>query len=81
MSKLTNEHTFTQVLDPFYMGTVYPVIVTKDNGDGTFQGKFDLDKNESSQKDNCAYRLTQLLYMLVIGIFIYSILRNIRIIL
>lgn len=81
MSKLTNEHTFTQVLDPFYMGTVYPVIVTKDNGDGTFQGKFDLDKMNPVKKDNCAYRLTQLLYMLIIGIFIYSMLRNIRIIL
>ena len=50
MSKLTNEHIFTQVLDPFYMDTVYPVIVTKDNGDGTFQGKFDLDKMNPVKK-------------------------------
>lgn len=50
MSKLTNEHIFAQVLDPFYMGTVYPVIVTKDNGDGTFQGKFDLDKMNPVKK-------------------------------
>lgn len=34
----------------FELGTVYPVIITRDNNDGTFTGKFDFDRMNTVKK-------------------------------
>ena len=35
---------------PGYMGPILPVKDLQDNGDGTYQGRYDLDKMSSAQK-------------------------------
>lgn len=47
--QLYSEHTFRETaLNSVHPG--YPIIVTKDNGDGTVQGHYDLDRMTVTQK-------------------------------
>lgn len=43
------QHTFGDV-DPFYMGTTFQAIIDKDNGDGTYEGHYDLDNMSTVKK-------------------------------
>ena len=44
---LEGTYTFT---DPGLFSSGYPVIIEQENGDGTYQGRFDLDKMSNTQK-------------------------------
>lgn len=51
MNNLNIERTF--VLDtsnPSNLGTIYPIIITKDNGDGTVQAKLDFNRMNPIKK-------------------------------
>lgn len=51
MNNLNTEHTFVlDTKDPSNMGTVFPIVVTKDNGDGTVQAMFDLNRMNTVKK-------------------------------
>lgn len=48
-SNLYDEHTFREpTLGDMHPG--YPVVVTQENTDGTYQGHYDLDKMTITQK-------------------------------
>lgn len=51
MDNLDIERTFVlDTNDPSNMGTVYPIVITKDNGDGTVQVMFDLNRMSPVKK-------------------------------